>query len=191
MVLLLATAVTSDRDCVLGPLARLRALDRAKDRAVAPDDAHIDRSVTLDAMLAPGDDRHRFVAGRGAEIDGWVVGVQVGGVELANCFARNPKARDTHIELAVRQGAARTERVIVEVTPRWRGVMRASGADWSTDALRTALIGRRVRVRGWLLFDATHDDAAAHSDPRDTRGEPNWRATAWELHPITAITLLP
>src|SRR5947207_2159072 len=63
----------------------------------------------------------------------------------------------THLGLTgARAGVARETRVLVEVTPRWRHRMAAAGRDWSTAGLRRAYLGRWVRVRGWLLFDAHH-----------------------------------
>jgi hypothetical protein len=78
--------------------------------------------------------------------------------------------------------------VIVEVTPRWRAMMAARGVDWSTRTLRRGYLGRWVRVTGWLLFDAEHANAAENTEPGRAR---NWRATAWEIHPITSIEVVP
>jgi len=49
------------------------------------------------------------------------------------------------------------------------------------------LVGQRVRFEGWLMFDIEHDEESENTSP----GRPvNWRATAWELHPVTAIHVL-
>ena len=78
--------------------------------------------------------------------------------------------------------------VIVEVTPRWRAMLAARGVDWSTATLRRQLLGRWVRVSGWLLFDAEHANAATNTAP----GHPHdWRATAWEVHPINDLLVVP
>jgi len=75
-------------------------------------------------MLAPGSDSGRLKVKQGAEITGYVFDVKVGGIETTNCGARAVEGRDTHIEpvLDPRAGAA-SQRVIVEVTPRWRAMM--------------------------------------------------------------------
>jgi hypothetical protein len=121
---------------------------------------------------------------------GYVADVKMGGVETVNCHARSILGRDTHIDLTLSAADAYNEatHVIVEVTPRWRTAMAAKGIDWETDTLRERLLGRCVKVTGWLLFDAEHRrqsqntaDAGAHA----------WRATAWEIHPITFIEALP
>jgi hypothetical protein len=179
------------RGCVVSALATRLSDGRLKDRRTAPDDRAIDRTVTLDRLLAPGDDAGRFDPSRGAEIEAWVVDVKVGGWEGQNCFALDADGRDTHLDLAATPTAPDTARVIAEVTPWWRDEVRKQGGDWSTEALRRALVGRRVRVRGWLFYDAHHAREAMRGDPADTLGRRNWRATAWEIHPATAITLVP
>jgi hypothetical protein len=168
---------------------RVRTLNELKNRFTAPRPADIDSTVTLAALLRPGDDRARWDERRGATIVGYVHDVKAGGVESVNCRARDLADRDTHIELILDpMRASGPQRVVVEVTPRWRAMVAARGVDWSTRALRRAYLGRWVRVTGWLLFDAEHADAAENTAPGRAR---NWRATAWEVHPITAIGVVP
>ncbi len=165
-----------------------RALNQLKNRYTAPVPADIDSQVTLAALVAPGDDRTRWSDARGASIVGYVHDVKPGAIETVNCKARDLPDRDTHIELVVdpmTEGGP--QRVIVEVTPRWRAMMAAKGVDWSTPALRKAYLGRWVRVTGWLLFDAEHANAAENTAPGRAR---DWRATAWEVHPVTAIEVV-
>jgi hypothetical protein len=48
-------------------------------------------------------------------------------------------------------------------------------------------VGHWVQFEGWLYFDLGHATEAENTAP----GNPeNWRATAWELHPVTKITVL-
>ena len=118
----------------------VQALNRLKNRYTAPQ--QIDPAITLAAMLAPGRDTGRWKVKQGAEIVGYVLDVKVGGIESTNCHARAAEQRDTHIELVFDPMAASpTQRVIVEVTPRWRAIMAAQGVDWSTRALRDKLLG--------------------------------------------------
>jgi hypothetical protein len=166
-----------------------QALNRLKNRYTAPAPAEVDTQVTLAALVRPGDDRARWSDDRGAVVVGYAHDVKPGGIETTNCRARALPDRDTHIELVLDpMGASGPQRVIVEVTPRWRALMAAKGVDWSTPALRRAYLGRWVRVTGWLLFDAEHANAAENTAPGHAR---DWRATAWEVHPITAIELVP
>jgi hypothetical protein len=114
---------------------QVRALNRLKNRYVAPAAADIDSGVTLAALLRPGNDRARWDERRGASIVGYVHDVKPGGIESVNCRARDLADRDTHIELVLdpmHAGGAR--RVIVEVTPRWRAMMAVRGVNWSCGA---------------------------------------------------------
>jgi len=56
--------------------------------------------------------------------------------------------------------------------------------DWSTANLRRILMGKRVTVRGWMMFDAQHWNAAENTAPAHAG---NWGATAWGIHPVTGI----
>jgi hypothetical protein len=165
----------------------VRALNRLKNRATAPAAWDIDSAVSLPALVAPGDDRRRWSERRAATIVGYVRAVQVGGVETVNCSARTPDHRDTHIEIVTDPADAGQLPLIVEVTPWWREHAARAGADWSTDALRAALEGRWVRVTGWLLFDGEHQWQAENTAPGRVG---NWRATAWELHPVSAVVVV-
>lgn len=163
----------------------VRQLNRYKNRTAIPDPQELDSSVTLAAMLEPGDDRSRWNDHRAAEIIGYVSEVKVGGVETVNCRASDPQHRDTHIEIVLDPiNAGGNHRVIVEITPRMRTIAAQRGEDWSTGAIRDHFHGRWVRVRGWLLFDTEHEHESFNTAPRHPR---NWRATAWEIHPVTSL----
>ena len=163
-----------------------RAFNSLKNRTTLPTAADFDPRVTLDAMLAPGDDRRRWQHSRAGAIAGYIVRVHDAGPESANCLSGTRV--DAHIEVARRRDAPPNERLIVEVTPPMREWAASRGVDWSTATLRSQLTGRRARIEGWLLFDDEHDDESENTRPGH-RG--NWRATAWEIHPVTAIVRAP
>lgn len=162
-----------------------RALLRLKNRDAGPAPADFDARVSLAALVAPGDDRARWDEGRAAVVEGYVVEVRPGAVEAANCFSF--AERDTHIHVAPRADSPARETVVVEVTPRSRRAAAGRGLDWSQEGLRRALVGRRCRVEGWLLYDREHDEEAENTAPGRAA---NWRATAWEIHPATRIEVL-
>jgi len=167
----------------------VRALNKLKRRMSVPSPAYVDKSVTLGAMVALGDDTNRFDSGKAAIVDGYVADVKVGGVESVNCHTHDPKYRDTHIEITLDPlHDDESKHVIIEVTPQWRELMATRGIDWSTSALRKLLLGHWIRVTGWLLFDKEH---ASASENTAAVGNQVWRATAWEIHPITSLQVLP
>jgi hypothetical protein len=162
-----------------------REFMRLKNRDAEPGPHDFDDRVSLEELLRPGGDSARWDERRAARIEGHVVEVVEGGVEAANCFSY--AERDTHVHVAPRADSPRGEWVVVEVTPRGRARARAKGLDWSAEALRRELVGRRCRFEGWLLFDREHADESENTAPG---AHGNWRATAWELHPVTAVEVL-
>ena len=110
---------------------------------------------------------------------GEVIDVAYARPEATNCF--NPCRRDIHIVLATKKGASKTEQVIVEVTPNVRAI------DWSEETLQTQLVGHWCEFEGWMYFDVGHAEESENVFPGKTG---NWRATAWEIHPVTKIAVI-
>jgi len=165
--------------------SRARQLHRLKNRTALPQAADFDDRVTLAEILKPGEDTHRWSTDRAARIQGEVIDVENAGPEATNCF--NPWERDIHILIATRKGASKSEHVVLEVTPRIRDWAAKQGMDWSEKTLQAQLVGRWCEFEGWLYFDAGHAEESENIAP----GNPeNWRATAWEIHPITKIAVL-
>lgn len=162
----------------------VRELNKLKNRATPPatTPAH-----PLSAFLAPGDDEERWNETEGASVTGYVLHVKPGGIETCNCGATDLAERDTHIEIGLTPDAKPNQRMIVEISPRWRKAMAAKGVDWSTPTLEKTLKGKMVRVSGWLLWDIEHVGSAENTNPGN---KANWRATCWEAHPITSLELI-
>ncbi len=158
---------------------RARNLHRLKNRTSLPTATDFDSTITLDALLQPGDDTNRWSNNRAARVQGEVIDVAYARPEATNCF--NPCRRDIHIALASHKGAPKIEQVIVEVTPN------ITRADWSAETLQAQLVGHWCEFEGWMYFDAGHAKESENISP----GQPdNWRATAWEIHPVTKIAVL-
>ena len=168
---------------------RYQAANALKNRVTTPTAAELDPAVTLAAMLAPGNDSARWDAGRGGSIVGFVVAVKPTGAESVNCGETASRFTDTHIDLVAASNlSAGRRRVVVEITPRWREFMAQQGVDWSQATLRTTLERRWVRFTGWLFYDFHHKGEAQNTA---TTGTNIWRATAWEIHPVTSFQLCP
>ena len=162
-----------------------RRLHRLKNRTSFPQPADFDSRITLYALLQRGDDRNRWSSDRAARIQGEVIDVAYAGSEATNCFS--PSRRDIHIVIATRKGAEKKEQVVLEVTPNLGEWSRQQGMDWSGETLHTQLVGRWVEFEGWLYFDVGHAEESENISPNDRS---NWRGTAWEIHPVTKITVI-
>lgn len=188
LFIVVVSVIALDRYCPPSGLALTsarREVHRLKNRTSFPQSFHFDPQVTLQAMLQPGDDENRWNQARAARIEGYVVSVGRAGVELANCYS--PCRRDIHINLALRLDAPASEQVVVEVTPNFERWIATTGVDWSEEALKRTLVGRWCRFEGWLFYDRQH---AKESTNRFEQGSDVWRATAWEIHPVTKIEVL-
>lgn len=186
--LLIAAILFAQSDCPergWALTAETRKEVSLKNRTAGPGPGDFDESVSLDALLQPGDDRARWSEERAAVIQGYVVGVRRGGIEAANCYSLT--SRDTHIYVAKSLNSPPRERVVVEVTPAIREWAGRRGLDWSESALESSLTGHWCRIEGWMLFDREHAQESENLSPASGR---SWRATAWEIHPVTAITVL-
>jgi hypothetical protein len=133
------------------------ALNRLKNRATAPTSY---KSIAFSDFVAA-----RVPSG-GVELDGWVIAVKRAGVESCGCHRMD--LRDLHVDLGPRPGAAKSECVIIEITPRWQARVAAPA------------VGAHVRVYGWPMLDRFHE-----------KGAVAWRATAEEIHPTTKIETIP
>ena len=168
---------------------RIKELNKFKNRIEFPQKKDFDSLITLQKILEPGDDTKRWDNTKAVSIIGFVFELKNGGVETCNC--KDPNAKDTHIEILLDpMKNKKMQRVVAEVTPRIRKLMLAKGIDWSTKTLRDKILGRWVKFDGWLFFDEEHANAAENTTPGRER---NWRATAWEIHPITnmEVTVRP
>jgi hypothetical protein len=144
-----------------------------------------DSGVSLNALLEPGNDTDRWSTERAARISGYVIDVAYARPEATNCFV--PFRRDIHILVANRKDATKSEQVVLEVTPNLRDWASQRGLNWSESTLQTELIGNWVEFEGWLYFDVGHAEDAENTAPRNPT---NWRATAWEIHPITGMRVI-
>lgn len=166
----------------------LRDLNRLKNRTIFPEAKDFDSTIDLQKILAPGNDHDRWNADKAGELTGYVADVKIGGVETCNCKAKDPDHRDTHIELVLDpMNFTDNQKVIVEVTPRIRKIMGDKGENWSTRSLRDKILGRWIKVKGWLLFDEEHSSQSENTNPGNSK---NWRGTCWEIHPVTSIEVV-
>jgi len=133
---------------------------------------------------------YSFFPDMAVEIAGYVAGVVSGGVrETANC--RRPDLRNVRILIVASPKEVKnpTKYVVLEITPRWQ---KNFGWDDSNFRLmlekaRTQLEGKWVTFRGWMFYNYGFIDEAQSTNPGV--GDV-WRATPWELHPVTSYKVL-
>ena len=162
------------------------AENELKNRFSFPMTSDYNTEITLQKLLEANNE-DSFDTTKAGIIEGVITEVKAGGVESCNCHSQDAAFMDTHIYISVNSTDLKKQSVIVEITPRIRSQMKAKGTDWTTPALRSQIKGKHVRVSGWLFYDKEHENAAENILKRPN----NWRATCWEIHPVTDIKLLP
>ena len=158
-----------------------------KNRSIAPTPAQINPNFNWTTLSEMADDRDKFSNENGVILRGYVLRVSMSAAETCNCNSKTPEFRDTH--LIITPNSTQTgvlNQVVIEVTPRMRAIMKARGIDWSQEALRK-LRGKTIEVEGWLFYDYNHGNQSAKVRQKK-RGVT--RSTAWEIHPITRLTVL-
>jgi hypothetical protein len=167
---------------------RIQALNEKKARLDAPSEDDIDDTVTIDSLIEPGNDRLRWQDGQGVAIDAYVLEVRNGGMASSNCHSSDPADQDTVLVLSPGEDVSdKAHRLIAVLTPQGRRIAAKDRLDWSTLAIRAKYLRRYVSITGWLLFDF---EAAPHAlNTAPLGGADITRATAWEIHPVTAIDL--
>jgi hypothetical protein len=176
------------------PKSKKAAENVLKNRWHPPAPTAFDTSITTQSLIQPGNDPTRWSAGQAGRIRGYVAVVKANTEgESCNCASKKPIDCDTHIAVVPDRESLtdRTKYVFVEVTPRVREVLAAQNPpiDWSSDDLKKRLLGKRVEFEGWMFFDSAHTGQAVTTHPVDPKRR-NWRATCWEVHPVTSIKLL-
>jgi hypothetical protein len=98
-----------------------------------------------------------------------------GSGESTNCHWTAANEVDWHIALVGAVGQGEDSSVVVETTPR----IRQNHPNWTVTKLKPWVdADAPVRISGWLMFDPEH---------RNHLGR--YRATLWEIHPITDIEM--
>jgi hypothetical protein len=155
-------------------------LNKLKNRDDGP--TSTDKSITLQKILKKENDGI-FKPDQGVTIVGFVAQVKAGEPkETCNC-ARNDIA-DIHIDVVLKESDKNTSSkyMIVEISPRWQSKLG------DLASVRKAIQGHWVKFTGWMLYDYIHKSNAKNTKPK---GKAIWRATAWEIHPVTAFTVVP
>jgi len=165
-------------------------LNRLKNRYATP--TAVNSAITLSTILAPGNDADRWSTSDAAEMTGYVASVEHGGFkESCNCGRKD--LQDIHINVVadLSQIDDPTKYVIAEITPRMQRINPSWTFKWAKK-----LKGKRVRFTGWMLFDGMHSLESlntkdeAHQRCGSLEVNEIWRATAWEIHPVTNIEVV-
>ena len=155
---------------------KMQHLDSLKNRQ-APQ-LHTSASLTVQNFLQPGNDATRWSEDSYITVTGYIVSVKYGGSETCNCHSTDRTTFDYHLEIADSPNPQHGHVMICEVS---RYTQSATG--YTLGQLKQ-LIGREVKITGYLFYDEEHHQNAFNNNPT---GTDNWRQTCWEVHPVFSI----
>jgi hypothetical protein len=156
-----------------------KLLNTAKNRDISFDSTKINRKITINKILAHGNDTARFKGTELVSVLGYVVNVKYGGSESCNCFSTDKNEWDIHIEVAKSMIDHDTSRFVAEITPKFRKL--------HSNLKFKDLVGKKCRITGYLMFDSEHKGNAVNTCKKCTN---TYRKTAWEIHPVSKIEII-
>ena len=184
---------------------------RRKNRADAPTRTYL---VTVDAirdledrpLWSKGRTRAKWTAkdreivhpyeGTPVTVEGYFEIVKKGSKEGTNCAGSIEDDTDWHIALVADPSEREEEAVVIEPTPRFK---RAAG--WTIPKASSIAVRERassprrpsnavrVRVTGYLMLDPSHPEDIKANCKTACASKKFFRATLWEVHPVTRIQL--
>ena len=186
-----------------------------KNRADVPPSSHV---ISLDAIRALPDtalwrsnNRRSWTAtdsalvlpyeGVAVTVEGYfeIVKPQSGGSgESPNCHGSAELDTDWHIALVASPNEIEEQAVVVEPTPRTKrqnsgwtpAVAEALAVRHSPSDTRHEADAARVRVTGFLMLDPVHPAHIRGNCKSGCATKKFFRATLWEIHPVTKIEVL-
>lgn len=174
----------------------LNVLKNRDDAATNP------AEVTVAEIRKPSNNTGHFDSSQEVSVTGYVASLDRGGFkESCNCGRED--LRDIHINIVATKAERnnRTKFVVVEITPRWQEKLDMDDSDYFAmlNKLKSEIVGKRVRFEGWMLYDSYHVTESKSTGKtttptcKDDGNDPKpciWRASPWEVHPVTKYTVV-
>jgi hypothetical protein len=165
------------------PTGKVPAKEAAMNRLKNRDDitGTIDHSITIQTLMAAKEETD-IDPERPIEITGYVADV-IPGTPRETCNCARSDIADIHIDVVAKKADRnkKVKYVIVEISPRF---VEELG---DVASVKAKITNKWVKFTGWPTYDYKHQ-----SNARNIKKTGNiWRATAWEVHPVTAFKVVP
>ncbi len=164
-----------------------------EEKATAPE------QITVQEIRDPKNNG-KFKPKKQVWVTGYVASVVSGGNQ-ESCNCARDDLRDIHINIVAKASEAsnQSKYVVVEFTPRWQQKFGLNDSNYQKmlKAVRSQIEHKWVKFEGWMLYDFMHENGSKSTQPKqktcpnDGRMHSgcNWRATPWEVHPVTSYTV--
>ena len=174
----------------------LNVLKNRDDAATSPE------QVTVAEIRKRANDSGHFDPKQQVSVTAYVASLDKGGFqETCNC-GRND-LRDIHINIVANPSERndKTKYVVVEITPRWQNNFHLDDRNYNAmlKKVKDQIVHKWVKFEGWMLRDTAHitesKSTGKSTTPtcKDDGNDPKpciWRATPWEVHPVTKYAVV-
>jgi hypothetical protein len=142
------------------------------------------KKLTVSDIRDPANDKS-FFPDMAVEVTGYVASVVKGGYrETANCGRTDLTDVMINIVASPEEAGNKRKYVVFEISPRWESKLGLNDSNYQQmlGTVKQQIEGKWVTFRGWMFYDFVH---IAESESTNPGNASNWRATLWEIHPVT------
>jgi len=171
------------KNAVLKP--REKELNRHKNRESLPQSSDFDNNVSIQGMYDSKDDSI-YNENKAANLIGYVFRAVTTGMESCNCYTEDKSKYSVNVYISkdpITKQTKTSECIVAVVTPYSISLNK----DWTSDNINDKLVGKRVKVSGWLIFDYLKSNESVETNSNGTQLD---RRTIWGICPLTNITAL-
>jgi len=168
------------KSAVLKP--REKNVNKHKNRQSIPGDADYDKTVTIEKMYDSKDDSI-WNEENAASITGYVFRAVDNNMESCNCYTEDKTKYSTNIYLSptpIEKNTRTADCIVAVIMPYSRTINK----DWTADYVNEKLVGKRITVSGWLIYDIDHSVGSIMTNSNGTQPE---RRTIWGICPMTDL----
>ena len=164
---------------------RERNLNIHINRETAPQPSDFDNGITFQRMYDSKDDSI-FDEDKAVTLTGYIYKATEVGMESCNCYTEDKTKYSTNIYISdkpIDKDTRLGDCIVVNVTPYSRTINK----DWTTDNVTFKMIGKKVKVSGWLIYNYLQGNRSIETNPNSAEPE---RRTIWGICPMTDIKML-
>ena len=151
-------------------------------------------TISFGKMLSTQSGSPSLSTDSGVSLVCYVAEAHAGGVEIWNCNLTSEQDRDYYFTVVPTAADVGRERkgdhsrvLVAEMSPRIKQLAAVIGYPWNSIKALSSLVGKKVRLEGWLLDDFVHRKDSLIDGGNRKKIQ---RGSCWEVHPITAIHVL-
>ncbi len=161
---------------------REKNLNLHMNRETLPQSSDFEKTVGIEDFYNSKDDSI-FSEDKAATLTGYIFRASTNGMESCNCFTEDKNEYSTNVYLSPNPLTAETrlaDCIVTVITP----YSRSLHPDWTTDFFNYKMVGKKVKVSGWMIYNYLKGNLSVETNSNGTQPE---RRTIWGLCPVTGL----